>query len=140
MYGIVDFVLLGYVAESLGYLCLTFWDSVVVLPSSKQCLVLPWKTIRHHSPSEMGAALHKPTNLLLWGSDKCMYFVTENYKSGMNFSVKIGMFCTSRGIVVFWVWCHAVWSVVLISIGTCYFHVHNSRAGHTTLEPRKVSM
>jgi len=42
-----------------------------------------------------------------------MYFVTENYNSGMNSGVKIYMFCTSRGIAVFWVWCHAVWSVVL---------------------------
>lgn len=43
VYGLVVFVLPGYVAESLGYLCLTFWDHVVVLSSSKQCLVLHWK-------------------------------------------------------------------------------------------------
>ena len=40
MNGIVVFVL-GYVA--ICYLCLTFWDSEVLLSSSKQCQILHWK-------------------------------------------------------------------------------------------------
>ena len=148
MYGTVVFVLLGYVALSLGDLWLTLWDSVVVSSSSKQCLVLHWKmrpqcclkTSGTIHPKKKGAELHKPTNLLLWGSGKCMYFVNEKCNSGINSSVKMCMFFTSRGIAVFYIWCHAVWSVVLIFRGTYYFCVYNSRAAHITVEPLKVSM